>query len=81
MRPVRLRERDAQQDEAEGRQAEAEPLPRADLEAEHAVGHDGEEHEAAGEDRLDDRQRGQRDRGHVEDPGAGADAHADGEPG
>ena len=81
VRPVGLREGDAQQDEAEGREAEPEPLALADLEAEHAVRHDGEEHEAAGEDRLDDRQRSQGDGRHVEDPGTGTDAHADGEPG
>ena len=39
----------------------APPLALADLEAEDAIRHDGDQHDAAGEDGLDDRQRGQRD--------------------
>ena len=43
--------RDREQDEAGGGQAEAPPLTAADLEAEDAVGHDGDHRDAAGERR------------------------------
>ena len=59
---------------------DAQPLPGADLEAEQPLGHDGEQHDAAGEDRLDDGDRRHGHRGHVEDPRADGHAHADGEP-
>ena len=49
--------------------ADAHPLAPAELEAEPAVGEHGEEHEAAGDDRLHQRDRGQRERRDVEDPG------------
>ena len=72
--------RDAEQDEAHGRQPEAPPLPPADLEAEEAVGHDRDQDDAAARDDLDDGERGERDRRHVERPAARADEHADREP-
>ena len=58
-------------EEPERGEADAQPLARADLEAEQPLGHDGEEHDAAGEDHLDDGDRRERHRGHVEDPRAG----------
>ena len=80
VRAVRVRHRDAQQDEADGGEGEAPPLSPADLEAEEAIGHHGDEHDAAGEDDLNDGQRHQRDRGHVQGPGPATDEHADREP-
>ena len=80
VRAVRVGHRDAQQDEADGGEGQAPPLPPADLEAEEAIGHHGDEHDAAGEDDLHDGQRHQRDGGHVEGPGPAADDHADREP-
>src|SRR3712207_7829203 len=52
---ARVRQRDGQQAEAEGREADADPLPGADGEAEDALGEDGQEDEPAGDDRLDQR--------------------------
>ena len=60
--------------EADGGEGQADPLALADLEAEDAIGHHGDEHDAAGEDDLDDRQRHQRDRRHVQAPGPATDA-------
>ena len=80
VRAVARRQRDRQQDEPDERQREAPPLALADLEAEEAVGHDGEQHEAARQHDLDDRQRRQRDRADVQDPREEADEHADREP-
>ena len=56
------------------------PLAGADLEAEHALGEDREDHDAGGEHGLDDGQRREGERGDVQDPGPGGDGHADGEP-
>ena len=79
--PRAVREGDDEEDEAAGGEREAPPLTGPDLEAEELLGHDGEEHETAGEDRLHHRERREGDRGHVQHPGTGADAHADREPG
>ena len=57
MGALRVGHRDAEEDQARGRQREAPPLAAADGEAEHAVGHDGDEDDAAREDDLDDRER------------------------
>ena len=65
------RKRDHEQQQAERGHADADPLAQADLEAEDPLGHDGEDHDAGGEDGLDDRQRGVGQGGDVEDPGAG----------
>ena len=48
----------------------SDPLPPADLESEDALGEHGEEHQPAGHDRLHQRQRRQRHRADVEQPGA-----------
>ena len=80
VRAVAGGQRDREQHEADERQREPPPLALADLEAEQAVGHDGQQHEPAGQHDLDDGQRRQRDRADVQDPGAEADEHADGEP-
>ena len=77
---VRGGERDHEQQQAERGHGDADPLAHADLEAEDPLGHDGEDHDAGGEHGLDDRQRGEGERGDVEDPGAGGDGHADREP-
>ena len=66
--------------QAEGGEADARPLARADLEAEGALGQDREEHEAAGDDGLDERERREGEGGDVEDPREEGDGHADGEP-
>ena len=66
------RKRDRQQHEAEGGEADAEPLAAADAEAEDALGEDREEDEAAGDDGLDERERRERHRRDVEAPGADA---------
>ncbi len=75
-----VRERHGQQDQAQAGEREAPPLPVADLDAEQALGHHADHHDAAGEDDLDDRDRRHRQRGDVEDPRARRDRHADGEP-
>jgi hypothetical protein len=80
VRAVPVRERDGQQDEAESRAADPHPLAGAALEAEEALGEDGEEDEATGDHGLDDRQRSHGQGGDVEDPGADGHQHADGEP-
>ena len=51
-----------------------------DVEAEDAVGEDGEEDEPGRNDRLNERERRKRHRRDVEEPGADRDAHADREP-
>jgi hypothetical protein len=71
---------DAEQDQAERGAGEAQPLALADLEAEDAVGHDRDEHDATGEHDLHHRERGQRDGGDVQRPRAASHAHADREP-
>ena len=80
VRAVGPRKGDRQQREPEGRHAHADPLPRADVEAEDAIREDREEDEAARDDRLDERQGSERHGRHVEDPGADGDAHADRKP-
>ena len=74
------RERETEQHQPGRRQPEADPLPAADSHAEDALGHDREQHHPAGQHRLNDRQRHDRHRGDVEDPGAAGDHHPDGEP-
>ena len=74
------RERDGEEDQAGGSEAETRPLATPDLEAEEAVGHHGDEDDAAGEHDLHDGHRRQRQRGDVEAPGAGRDDHAEREP-
>ena len=58
----------------------ADPLAAAESEAEVTLGEDGQEHEAAREDGLDDRQRRQRERADVKPPGAERHDPADREP-
>jgi hypothetical protein len=69
-----------EEEQAGGRHADPEPLTRADLEAEHALREHGQEHDAGGQHGLDDGQRREREGEDVQDPGAGGDRHADGEP-
>ena len=73
-------ERDREQHQAECREPDAKPLPGADGAAEEALGQDREEHEPAADQRLDERERRQRQRAHVEDPGAHCHEHPDREP-
>ena len=80
VRAARGRQRDDEEEEAAGGHADADPLAGADLEAEQPLGHHGEDHDAGGEHRLDDRERGVGEGGDVEEPGAGGDGHADREP-
>jgi hypothetical protein len=80
VRAAGVRQRDRQQHEAGGHEGHAENLPPTDLEAEEALGEHREEHEAAGDDRLHERQRRQRHGRHVEAPRAGGHQHAEGEP-
>ena len=74
------RQREHEQRQAGGGHDHADPLARADLAAEQPLAHHGEHHDAGRERDLDDGQRGERERGHVEDPSAGGDRHADREP-
>ena len=59
---------------------DARPLAAADAVAEDPVAEHGEHHDAGGEHDLDRRERGERERGDVQDPRAGGDRHADREP-
>jgi hypothetical protein len=72
--------RDDEQEQAERGHGDADPLAEPDLEAEDPLSHDGEDHDAGGEDGLDHRERGVGEGSHVEDPGTGGDGHADREP-
>ena len=70
-------QRHGQEHEAERGEADARPLARADRVAEPALRQHGEEHEPAGDYRLDDRERRHGERGHVEDPRDQRHQHAD----
>ena len=59
---------------------DAGPLAAADAVAEDAVAEHREDHDAGGEHDLHRRERGERERGDVQDPGADGDRHADREP-
>ncbi len=61
-------ERRGEEREAERRERDADPLAPGHLVGEEAVGRDREEDEAAGDRRLDERDRRQRKRAHVEAP-------------
>jgi hypothetical protein len=71
------REAEAEQQQADGRQHDPDPLLAGDREAEGALGHHGQQDHAAGEDGLDERQRGDGHGGDVEDPSGRGDQHAD----
>jgi len=58
----------------------AEPLSSSELKAEESLGEHGEEDEPAGQDRLHDRQRRERERADVQTPGHDRDDPADQEP-
>lgn len=77
VRAVARRQRDREQHEPDERQREPPPLPLADPEAEHVIGHHREQHEPTGQHDLNDGQRRQRDRADVQHPGDRADEHAD----
>ena len=68
VRAVHRGQRHAEQHQADGGQAQPDPLAPADLEAEQAVGHHGDEHDARRERDLDHRHRRQRERRHVQRP-------------
>ena len=70
VRSAGRRNGDREQRQAGADAANADPLAPADLESEDALGEHGEEHQPAGHDRLDQRQRRQRHRADVEQPGA-----------
>ena len=72
VRPVDGRLREPEEHERSGDQPQAKALTRPDFEAEEAIGHDRDQHHAGGEGDLDDRHRGNRQRGHVEAPAAQA---------
>jgi hypothetical protein len=74
------RQGEAEQEQADTGHRKAAPLARADAEAEQAVGHDGEQDEPAGENRLDYREGRKRDGRDVQQPCEQANAHADREP-
>jgi hypothetical protein len=59
---------------------DADPLPPTQVKAEEALGEHGEEDEPAGQDRLHDRQRRQRERTDVQTPGHDRHDPADQEP-
>ncbi len=80
VRAVAGRQREREQREPDERHAEAPPLPLADLEAEQSIGHDREQHEPARQHDLHDRQRRQRHRADVQDPGDQADEHPNRKP-
>ena len=68
--------------ESDDRQAgcrhdQASPLPAAEVKAKEALGENSEEYEPAGEDRLHDRQRRERQRSHVQQPRTQGDEPAD----
>jgi hypothetical protein len=58
----------------------ADPLPPSEVKAEEALGEDGKEDEPAGEHRLHDRQRRERERTDVQKPGHDRHDPADREP-
>ena len=60
-----------------GGERDADPLAAGDAQAERPLGHHGEQDDASGEHRLNDRQRCDRHRRDVEDPRAGGDHHAE----
>ena len=71
---------DDEQHQAVAVMRDAGPLARTDLEAEDPLGQHGEHDDAGREHGLDDRQRGEHQRGDVEQPRGEGDAHADREP-
>jgi hypothetical protein len=70
-------ERRGQEGEARRGQAHADPLPARDPMGEEAVGDDGEHHQAAGDGRLDQRDRSQRQGPDVQAPATHRDQHAE----
>jgi hypothetical protein len=65
--------RQSEQQQAEGGEADADPLATGHLQAEGALGHDREQDDSPGEYRLDDRQGRHRHCGDMEDPRPGRD--------
>jgi hypothetical protein len=61
-------ERDAEQDETADGEGDCGPLAAGERDASRARGHDGEDADAAGRGRLHERERGERQREHVEPP-------------
>ena len=74
---ARVRDGDGQEGEPGGGEPEAEPLAAVEPVAEVALGREGDQHQAPGDHGLDQRQRGDRHRGDVEDPGDRGDREAD----
>ena len=71
---------DADDPESHRRHEYPQPLPPAEPEAEESFREDGEEHQPAGQDGLDDGERRQSERGQVKRPGGKRDSPADREP-
>ena len=71
------RQRDAEQHQPERGETEPEPLAAADLQAEHPLGHDREQHDAAREHAWTSDSGRHRHRRDVEDPRARGDQHAE----
>src|SRR5205085_10050237 len=68
MGPVNVARRQREEREARGREADAEPLALAELEAEQALGQEAEEDEPGRERRLDDRERRDPEGADVQEP-------------
>ena len=66
-------ERRRQECEPGGRQRDADPFAPRDVDPEEAVGDDGQQHEPAGDHRLHERDRRERERPDVEPPRAERD--------
>jgi hypothetical protein len=80
LRVVRAAAGQSDDHERGGGDRHADPLPPSQVKAEEALGKHGEEQESAGEDRLHDRQRRERERADVQTPGHDRHDPADQEP-
>ena len=78
--PWKLRQGDDEEDEADRADRQRQPLPAPDRVAEEPLREDREGDGAAGEDRLDERDRGQREGGDVGQPGERGERPAGDEP-
>ena len=74
---ARVRNRDGQEAESHGREAEAEPLALGEPMAEVTGRRIGDQDEAAGDHALNQGERSDGHRGDVQDPGDGRDGEAD----
>jgi hypothetical protein len=74
------RERDHEQQQAEGGHRHADPLPRPTSKPKIRSASTARIDDAGGQDGLDHRERGEREGGDMEEPCAGRDRHPDREP-